>query len=1049
MTKFYLFFLLLVCLYGCSNEKLYKTANGEQKYLPEKIDFNFHIKPVLSDRCFVCHGPDAKTRQADLRLDNKEGIYSVLKNDGVASILPGKSKKSKIVERISSLDADFKMPPPESKLSISEYEKALIKKWIDQGAKYKKHWSFISPQKPELPELNDYGWVTNEIDYFILEKILDAGMSPSHLAAKEVLIRRLSFDLRGLPPNLEEIENFLNDNSENAYEKLVDKFLESSSFGERMASDWLALARYGDTHGYESDSKRMAWQWRDWVINAFNQNMPYDQFITEQLAGDLLPNATREQLIATSFNRNHLMNSENGIIDEEWRVEYVSDRTNTFGTAFMGLTMECAKCHDHKYDPISQKEYYNLFAFFNNVDEPGAIRYESQAFPTLDLTTSEEQTNLNKLVKRITDKRIAINDIIHELKEKDDWKSRIRREQMDINKGLKVHVTFDDLSKNEDGKIFINKADTSRVVSLYTGDEKFIGGINGNAMYYDGINSTIIQDSLNAFEINQPFSFSFWLTFPEPFSRATILGTDDGSFDKVPGYYLFIEDDKLSFQLSSTWDHNSITVKSKESFPFKKWNYITLTYDGSSYAKGVKLYVDGNLQELTILKDNLTRTTRKNPGWFKIGHYSLQGGAIDEFRQYDRVLTLPEIQKLSGQSITENGWFDYYVYNDDQKLKYLRDSLQHNIKERLTLLDSIPQLMIMKDLQDSIRPTYILNRGIYDDLGEKVFANTPEKILEFSDALPKNRFGLAKWLFDEKNPLTSRVIVNRLWQIVFGKGIVDTPDDFGNQGSLPSHPELLDWLAVEFQDNGWDIKGIIKQMLLSSTYKQSSEITTEHLDRDPQNHLLARGVRYRLSAEMIRDNALEVSGLLVDKIGGEPVKPYQPEGIWAQVSSTKIPYEQDHGEKLYRRSLYTYWKRAAPPPNMLTFDAPSRHVCVVKRETTSTPLQALILLNDVQFIEAARVLAQNLLNENLDKKSTLKKAFRMVTSRIPKEKELETLAQLWQESKLEFEKQPTDADKLIKLGEYPIESNVDKLELAAFTVVTSAIFNLNETITKS
>ena len=406
MTKFYLFFLLLVCLYGCSNEKLYKTANGEQKYLPEKIDFNFHIKPVLSDRCFVCHGPDAKTRQADLRLDNKEGIYSVLKNDGVASILPGKSKKSKIVERISSLDADFKMPPPESKLSISEYEKALIKKWIDQGAEYKKHWSFISPQKPDLPELNDYGWVTNEIDYFILEKILDAGMSPSHLAAKEVLIRRLSFDLRGLPPNLEEIENFLNDNSKNAYEKLVDIFLESNSFGERMASDWLALARYGDTHGYESDSKRMAWQWRDWVINAFNQNMPYDQFITEQLAGDLLPNATREQLIATSFNRNHLMNSENGIIDEEWRVEYVSDRTNTFGTAFMGLTMECAKCHDHKYDPISQKEYYNLFAFFNNVDEPGAIRYESQAFPTLDLTTSEEQTNLNKLVKRITDKRI-------------------------------------------------------------------------------------------------------------------------------------------------------------------------------------------------------------------------------------------------------------------------------------------------------------------------------------------------------------------------------------------------------------------------------------------------------------------------------------------------------------------------------------------------------------------------------------------------------------------------------------------------------------------
>ena len=567
-------------------------------------------------------------------------------------------------------------------------------------------------------------------------------------------------------------------------------------------------------------------------------------------------------------------------------------------------------------------------------------------------------------------------------------------------------------------------------------------------MEYDGINETVIKNASSSFSSNQAFSHALWVKFPEPFQEARIFGTEDGSFDLVPGVYCFINNDKLFFQLCNTWDYNNIKVRTKQAFPFGKWVHLTITYDGSSKAKGVKIFFDGQLQAVDIVNDNLTKNLN-TLAWYKIGHSTFQGGAIDEFRQYSRVLTLPEIQTLADKEVTEEGWLDYYVFHQDKKLMLLRDSLQETLQKRISLLDTVPQLMVMGDLRDSIRPTYLLNRGVYDDRGKEVFAGTPDAVLAFPDHLTKNRLGLAKWMFAKENPLTSRVMVNRLWQMIFGKGIVNTPDDFGSQGSLPTHPELLDWLAVDFRENNWDMKAIIKKMVMSSTYRQSSAVSPELLEKDPNNVLLARGGRYRMSAEMLRDNALAVSGLLVDKIGGEPVRPYQPKGIWAQVSSLKTPYVQDHGENLYRRSLYTYWKRAAPPPNMLTFDAPSRHTCTVKTDATSTPLQALILLNDVQFVEAARVLAQNLLLENLDQSATLEKTFRIITSRTPNTVELKTLQQLWEESQSEFEKSPGDANKVVNIGEYPFEGKLDKVEVAAFTMVTSAILNLNETITKS
>ncbi|MEO1261185.1 MAG: DUF1553 domain-containing protein [Bacteroidota bacterium] len=1036
--------MIFVIIQSCS-EKTTALNIVDGRTLPAKIDYNFHVKPILSDRCFACHGPDEAKRGADLRLDTKEGMFAELASGGHA-IIKGKPHRSKIIERIHHNDLEMKMPPPESNLNLTEYEKAVLEKWIEQGAEYKEHWSFIPPEKVVLPPVEKTDWAANEIDYFILSKIEKEHLIPSELANKETLIRRATFDLTGLPPTLEEVDNFLNDDSENAFEKVVDRLLASEKYGERMAADWLAVSRYGDTHGYEADSKRTAWQWRDWVINAFNENKPYDEFITEQLAGDLMPNAAREQIIATSFNRNHIMNSENGIIDEEWRIEYVSDRTNTLGKAIMGLTLECAKCHDHKYDPISQKDYFSLFAFFNNVDEPGAIRYETQAAPVLDLTTDEQQNTLEELAEISDRQRGAIAAYIQKIKASDNWQSSFDKNNIDLKKDLELYVTFEKTNKNKEGKIFVNQADPKRPVS-FTGDEKYVDGPVGRALEYDGINETIVKNAGSSFASNEAYSTALWVRFPEPFSHARIFATEDGSFSKVPGYYCFIEDDKLVFQLCSTWDYNNIKVVTKKPFPFGKWTHLAVTYDGSQKAEGVKIFIDGQLAAVHVRKDNLTKNLNIM-AWFKMGHSTFQGGAIDEFRQYSRVLTLPEIQTLAQKNISEEGWFDYYLFNADKKLVELRDSLKYTLDRQIKLLDTVPQLMVMGDLKDSIRPTYVLNRGVYDDHGEAVFANTPESVLSYPPSFPKNRLGLAEWLFMPENPLTSRVMINRMWQMIFGKGLVSTPDDFGSQGALPTHPALLDWLAVDFQENNWDMKKMIKKMVMSATYRQSSSVAPELLERDPNNDLLARGVRYRMPAEMVRDNALAVSGLLVDKIGGVPVKPYQPAGIWAQVSTARTPYDQDHGEKLYRRSLYTYWKRAVPPPNMLTFDAPSRHTCTVKREATSTPLQALVLLNDVQFVEAARVFAQNILSEEINAEKNIERAFRMATARQPKAEELNILIKVLQESKAEFLKEPAAANNLLKLGEYPLENDLDKVELAAFTMVTTAILNMNETITK-
>jgi hypothetical protein len=749
-----------------SCEKKLSTARAT-----DSIDFNIHIRPILSDRCFKCHGPDANQRKAHLRLDSQEGAYAALKDDPDAhAIVPGFPDKSVVFLRISSADTSEVMPPVNSNLKLNEHEIELIGKWIAQGAKYKRHWSFIPPKQSAVPTVDDEDWPHNEIDHFILSKIEARGLEPNPDADKERILKRVSFDLTGLPPSVELQDEFLNDNSEQAYEKVVDELFKQPSYGEKMATYWMDVARYADSHGYQDDGLRTMWPWRDWVIHAFNENYPYDKFINWQLAGDLLPEHTKEQLLATGFNRNHKITQEGGVIDEEYRIEYVTDRTNTFGKAFLALTFECAKCHDHKYDPIPQKDYYRAFAFFNQVPEKG-------------------------LVGDITLASLA-----------DPPKMKITTE--DVNNIL----------------TFINKKDTAAV-------------------------------------------------------------------------------------------------------------------------------------EVMIMQDN-----------------------------------------------------------------------------------------------DTIRPTYLLKRGVYDSHGDRVSIGLPSAIMPFDSVkYGSNRLGLAKWVTDKRNPLTARVFVNRMWQEFFGRGLVKTSGDFGMQGEMPSHPELLDWLALDFMNNGWDIKRLLKQIVMSSTYRQSTAFSAEKIAADPDNILLARGPRLRMSAETIHDMALASSGLLVREIGGPSVKPYQPNGIWESSTSGRgilARYVQDHGDKLYRRGLYSFIKRTVPPPGMLVFDGSNRDQCEVNRGRTNTPLQALVVLNDPLVLESARVFAERLMQQSSSPEEKITLAFRSIVCRNPKDAELNKLVEYYKDEVAAYTAAPAEAKKFIKAGEYPHAEIQDVVSLAALMQVVHTLFNMDESITK-
>lgn len=1026
--------------------------------VPEELDYNQHIKPILSDKCFSCHGPDAKKQKADLRLDVAEAAYEKETTSGLKAIDPGSLGNSEVIHRILSNDPTEVMPTPASHLTLSPIEKATLIKWIENGAEYKPHWAFIKPENPDLPKVNNEDWVKNDLDYFVLNKIEKAGLKPNPEADRETLIRRVALDVTGLPPTIKDIDAFVNDKAENAYEKMVDRYLGSTAYGERMATYWLDLARFADSHGYLDDRHRDQSPWRTWVINAYNKNLPFDKFVTWQMAGDLMPNATKEQILATAFNRNHKQNAEAGVIEEEFRVEYVVDRTNTLGTGLMALTVGCAKCHDHKYDPISQKDYFAMSAFFNSTFEngsPNCIGTDSiVAGPALLLTTPKQDKDIANLKKYISQLEkankpaLAANSIAQSLGAKSIaftnfdtfWKKST------VNpKDKKVNIS----------QGYVNLVNSEQPFKLANYDEKLGFENRKTFLMKDEVTVHLPPRQVGFFERYEPFAFSFWFkTAPKMFDNAVIFHSADSQRYGYQGYDVVLKNNRINFRLSNSYPHNAIGVLSNVKLDNKGlWHHVAINYDGSSKAAGIQIFINGKLSGIEVEYDNLTKTIKSIPNIHKYVPYtgvsfgnrrfdkSLWNSEIDDFYLFNNQITAQEVQYLQQKKPV-----DFTVQKTVNTPVQNTNVLYQTRKKLAEIYDSVQEIMVMGELPKP-RKTYILERGVYDSYGEEVQHGTPEAILPYDEDLPKNRLGLSQWLFDEENPLTARVAVNRLWEMYFGRGIVKTSDDFGNQGSLPSHPEMLDYLAIAYQENGWDTKAILKMMMMSAFYRQTSNISKEHMAIDPQNILLARSPRYRMQAEMIRDNALAISGLLVNKIGGPSVYPYQPGGIWESLSDKvwRYAYLQDSTENLYRRSVYTFRKRSSPPPSMLVFDAPDRNFCTVKRNNSSSPLQALVLMNDPQFIEAARLIAERAMKESsntLD--AQLAYTHRLVTGRKPRANEMQLMKKMYNFSIDKLNTKPQLVDNMLNTGVKKADATLPKLPMVACSEIALALMNTDE-----
>lgn len=1071
--------LVLLIWSGACTNKDYRVYIDKVEGLPERVDFNYHIKPILSDRCFACHGPDKNARSTDFRLDTEEGAFAALKESkGAKAIVGGDPHSSEIFRRITSTDPDYMMPTPESNLTLTAREVALITKWIEQGAEWKKHWSFIPLEEQKIPKVKDADWPLNAIDNFVLNRLEQDGLKPSPRSGKERLLRRVSFDLTGLPPTLDELDAFLADESPGAYEKVVDRLLASPAYGERMATTWMDVSRYADSHGYQADGLREMWPWRDWVIESYNKNLPFDKFVTWQLAGDLLPNATTEQVLATAFNRNHALNSEAGAIDGEFRTEYVLDRTNTFGTAFMGLTMECSRCHDHKYDPITQKEYFQLSAFFNNVDELGLISSDGNAGPTVLLPEEEVEKKLKFINEQIARQESLIEKHASEVSVQDHYDLSFRKTgNRDVSDGLVAHYPLDEIND----KTSPNRADSKLPARISGSPEMTQGAVNG-AMKFDNEYDFISLPKVGLFEKTEPFSIGIWAKPEKKDDYAELLGNAGTKNPYWRGWEVFLDStNRVSIRLTNALPHNYIQVTTDDVLPLHEWSHFMFTYDGSGKAAGLSLYLNGKRAATTTDFDNLYKSILPVNKGFSLeqravrvaksyraytGDNGIFEGSIDDIRIYNRELTYGEVARVYGadplaealslptakRSPAQNNMIlEYYLSHYDREYQGYLENLFKLRTEELALMKDVQEVMVMREMETP-RKTFLLNRGVWDSPAEEVFAGTPESLPGFSKDLPRNRLGLAQWLVDPKNPLFARVTVNRYWMQYFGAGIVRTPDDFGSQGALPTHPELLDWLALHFINSGWDVKALQKLIVMSATYQQSSTADEELLASDPHNELLARGPSHRLPAEMIRDNALAAGGLLVKTVGGPSVKPYQPEGLWeekGEFSHYLLTYETDRGEGLYRRSLYTFWRRTSPPPSMLVFDAGSRYLCTVERQTTNSPQQALVLLNDPQFVEASRIVGERMMKEGGARpEERIQFAFRLLTSRKANEQEIGLLNELYQEELDNYRKDTKGALALLNVGEHRRDASLDVPTLAAYSVVASIIMNHDESYTK-
>ncbi len=1005
----------------------------------DKVDFNRDIRPVFSENCYACHGPDSNKRKAGLRLDIKEGALAKLKSDNFA-IVPGNPEKSALVGRITTKDEDDRMPPLKTGKHLTTAQIDLLKRWIAQGAEWKSHWSFIKPERTAPPTIKNKSWPRNPIDNFILARLEKEKLKPSSEADKTTLIRRVTFDLTGLPPTPEEVDAFLADKKSAAYERLVDRLLQSPRFGEHEARYWLDAARYGDTHGLHLDNERSMWPYRDWVVGAFNRNERFDQFTIAQLAGDLLPDATQEQKIASGFNRCNVSTSEGGAIDEEFYVRYAVDRTETTAAVWMGLTVGCAVCHDHKFDPISQKEFYQLYAFFNNMNEKAMDGNALLPPPIMKLPTPEQKVKLAQLNESIAavEKRIseeAAKIIYTEPKKitSTNPPADFVWVEDDFPKGAKVEASGEALLWIEGTNVFSGKRAISRKADGVAQD--FFTGVPQPLRIGkdDVLFAYVYLDPTNLPKaIMLQFHTSDWL------HRANWGDEDAIPFgDKNTSKKLLMG----ALPKAGEWVRLEINASKLDLKPGAKVDGFAFTQFGGVVRwdkAGVVTTTDQEDRSPVSLAAWLQQEAAREPS-------TLRREVLDAIKLKGNDRT-PEQEKLIRE---------YYIANVYKETRPIFEPLLKEIadirKQRDDLDNSLPATMVSADM-DKAREAFVLKRGQYDQRGDPVPRAVPAALPSLPASQTTNRLDFARWLVSPEHPLTSRVTVNRFWQQFFGTGIVKTSGDFGAQGEWPTHPELLDWLATEFIGSGWDVKHMLRLIVTSATYRQSSNITPDKLRADPQNRLLARGPRFRLDAEEIRDNALYVSGLLIEKMGGRGVRPYQPPGIWEAVgytASNTAKFEQDHGEALYRRSLYTFWKRTAPPPYLTTFDAPSREKYCTRRERTDTPLQALVTMNDPAYVEAARHLSARMIQRSTDANERLDFGFRLVTARQPSSSERTILKEALKKYEVRYSRDKEAAKKLIAVGESTVNDKLNPSELAAYTMVASLLLNMDETLNKN
>jgi hypothetical protein len=1019
-----------------------------QSAAAETIRFDRDVRPILSDKCFYCHGPDQENREADLRLDVEE-----LARDTI-----GDADDSQLVARITSADPDEVMPPADSHKKLSATEIDLLTRWVADGGQWTEHWSFVPPAKPEVTDAG-----ANPIDQVVRQRLDQERLQPTQQASREKLIRRVTYDLTGMPPTLAEIDAFLADESQEAFEKVVDRLLASNRYGQRMALMWLDAARYGDTSVYHADGPRDMWAWRDAIVDAYNDNMPFDQFSINQIAGDLRPDATDKQKLLAGFNRNNGTTDEGGAIAEEYRVEYAVDRVKTTSTVWLGLTMECAQCHDHKYDPISQEDYYKFYSFFNVSRDDGMQTRNGNAEPKVDVFDREKQKQIPGVEQQLTSvqqrQQTIESECEPELAKWIEQQSSAAGDQQVNTDGCIVQMLLSEGSGDNTTDTIAN----DRKAKIH-GNAKWVKSRDDWGIQFDGGNYIDLGDVGN-FERTDEFSYGGWFKPQKDTGGAMLARMDDGNGFR--GYDLYVAGGKVAVHIIHKWEANAIKVTTKKSLEPDQWHHIFATYDGSSKAAGIKIYVDGKVWKWNVNEDDLTETIQtetslligsRHPG-------SRLKGVVDEIQVYSRQLSDSEVKLLAESSslqalltiipeertVQQNDAIRRY-YLTTQHIEYQKAEKQAaELNKKLSeLRKPITSVMIMGDMEEP-RDTFILNRGAYDSpTDRKVQSDTLSILPAMREGLPKNRLGMANWLFQDDHPLTARVAVNRYWQMFFGRGLVSTAEDFGAQGEFPSHAELLDWLAVDFRESGWDIKRFIKQLVMSETYRRSSRTSAEHFASDPQNRLYARGPRFRLQGEFIRDTALQLSGLLVDTYGGPGVKPYQPPGLWVEVGlSGKPEFKQDHGEKLYRRSLYTYWKRSAPPPSMQIFDAPTREKCTIKRARTNTPLQALVTLNDPQFVEASRHFAERMLSEGgMSYEDRIAHGFRLATARRPNEKERKVLGEILDAALEKYQRASAAAEKLLSVGESKRDTSLSRAQHAAWTIVASTILNLDETLTR-